>query len=268
MQDFLGQYNQANDQAKNYQNQLTQFQASSKNPQDFYGQAAQSLGVNEVQGQANTARNAVNQTNQLLSNLPGAVQGQVNGTLTTEAQRQAILGQRQQPLMQNYQQQSTNYSDLANQYQNLQNQAYQQANLGFQGQQSQLQNLQGLYGNAFGQAQSALGAYQQQQAQAQQYALQQQQLAAQKAASVNPFASVLASLNKPQGQIGTAASTNPQQQLQESMANYLQDYKTKFLPGYTERTVIPQLQKQYAGQFDPNQIKDMVYGYRKQAYGE
>lgn len=268
LQSFQNQYNQANQQAQGYQNQLTQLQGSAKNPQDFYNTAAQGLGVNDVQSKVGTARDAVNQTNQLLANLPGAVQGQVNGTLTTESQRQRLLAQQQQPLMQNYQQQSTNYGDLSNQYQNLQNQAYQQANLGYQGQQNQIQGLQGLYGNATQQAQSALGGYQQ----AQNYQLQQQQLAAQQkaaaASQVNPFAGVLEALSKPQGQIGTAASTNPQDRLMSGIANYLQNYQQKFLPGYTERTVRPQLEKQYAGIFSPDQIAQAVYGYRKQNYGE
>lgn len=280
MQDFLGQYNQANQQAQGYQNQLAQFQAQAKNPNDFYNQAANSLGVNEIQGQANTARNAVNQTNQLLANLPGAVQGQVNGTLTNESQHQRLLAQQQQPLTQNYQQQSSNYSDLANQYSQLQNQANQQANMGFQGQQSQYQNLQGLYGNASQQASGYLSAYQQQQAQQQQqaeadrqYQLQQQQLAAQKDAAAraaapqpNPFASVLQALNKPQGQIGTAASTSPQQSLMADIQRIITpDYASRFLPGYTERQ-IQRLQQTYQD-IDPNQVASAVYGYRKQFGG-
>lgn len=263
-QDFQNRYNQANTQAQNYQNQLAQFQASARNPMDYYKEAETQLGVGDAQTRMNTARQAVNQTNQLLANLPGAVQGQVNGTLTNESQRQALLGQRQQPLMQNFNTQSQNYGDLANQYSDLQNRAQAQAQMGYQGQQSQLQGLQGMYSTYADQAAQALQAYQQAQA------FQAQQEQARRAAAQSNQPNVLKDiLNKLMGGgtviPGGGASTSPQQQIQEAIRNYLPaSYATDFLPGYTERTVLPQLQKSFGSSFTPDQIKQMVYGYRKQ----
>lgn len=253
---FQNQYNQYNSQAGALQNQIAGLQASAKNPNDFLNTAETQLGVGDAQNRMNTARQAVDQTNNLLTNLPGAVQGQVNGTLTTEAQRQALLGQRQQPLMQNYQDQSQNYGDLSNQYQNLLGQATSQAQMGYQGQQDQLAGLQGQYANYANQASQALQAYQQAQA------FQAQQAAAAKAANSNPYAS-LSGGSAGGGQIGTAASTSPQQSLMADIQKLITpDYATRFLPGYTERE-IQRLQQAYP-EINAQTIAQQVYGYRKQ----
>ena len=179
---YQNSFNQAQQAAQGYQHQLTDFQGSMKDPLSYYNDAFKNLGVGSAQGDMNTARDAVTKTNTLLSNLPQTVQGQVNGTLTNEAQRQGIMAQQQAPLMQNYGTQTQNLGNLQNNYQNLLAQAGNQANLGYQGQQQKFTTLNDLYNNAFGQQNQALQSLQFGQnynQQAAQMAAQQAQMAAQ-----------------------------------------------------------------------------------------
>jgi hypothetical protein len=57
-----------------------------------------------------------------------------------------------------------------------------------------------------------------------------------------------------------------QSQFQSRMAGLLDNYQKKYNAGYTERTVIPMLQKEFP-EFAA-QVPGMVYGYRKAVYGE
>ena len=101
------------------------------------------------------------------------------------------------------------------------------------------------------------------------YALEQQKmaqqaaLARQKAAADNAMWSGMFA-NK-------AAAAAPQKtvsdHLGEDISALLNNYKDKYLPGYTERTVIPKLTKLYP-EFNPDQIKNAVYTFRKATYGE
>jgi hypothetical protein len=182
---YQNNYNNFTNQASEARNNLQSFQGSMQDPLSYYNQAYQNLGVANTQGQMNTARDAVTKTNTLLSNLPQAVQGQVNGTLTNEAQRQGILAQQQAPLTQNLATQNNNYGNLASQYQNLLSQAGNQASLGYQGQQQKFSTLNDLYNNSAqqqGQALQALQFGQTYNQNAQNSAAQRAQMAAQTAA--------------------------------------------------------------------------------------
>jgi hypothetical protein len=205
---YQNQFNTAQQAAQGYQHQLTDFQGSMKDPLSYYSDASKNLGVADTQGQMNTARDAVTKTNTLLSNLPQTVQGQVNGTLTNEAQRQGILAQQQAPLMQNYQTQNNNYGNLAQQYQNLLAQAGTQANLGFQGQQQKFQTLNDLYNNAFGQQNQALQSLQF----GQQYNLTAAQNAAQQRAMDAQTAIARQNLSQQMAQIAATNAALSQQQ--------------------------------------------------------
>lgn len=67
------------------------------------------------------------------------------------------------------------------------------------------------------------------------------------------------------GGAGAAAAVNPQDELLADIRYYITpDWQTRWLPNFTERTLIPKLRDAYKGQFSEEQIKQMVYNFRKQ----
>lgn len=243
---YQNQFNQAQGAAQGYQHQLTDFQGSMQNPLDYYNQAYKDLGVGQAQGDMNTARDAVTKTNTLLSNLPQTVQGQVNGTMTNEAQRQGIMAQQQAPLMQNYGTQTQNLGNLQNQFQNLTAQAGNRAQLGFQGQQQHFQTLNDLYNNAFGQqnqAQSMLQFGQNYNQQAQNYAAQRAQMAAQTAAVQQQMNVTMAGIKAQQDAISAGqarANSGFGSNLSQPQANslaYLQHNGVSMSPGHPDSNI-------------------------------
>ncbi len=97
--------------------------------------------------------------------------------------------------------------------------------------------------------------------------VQAAQIAARASAAANPGLNFGALGGGAPAPAPAAPAKSLMQNFQEDMASLLNGYKDKYNPGYTERTAIPKLQKLYP-ELNLQQIKNLVYPYRKQTYGE
>lgn len=236
---------------------LQNFQNSEVSPQAALDQGNSKYGVSALGSQLDALRSTTSNLQKSIANVDPSVTGRTSGSLVTEAQRQAIVNNEREPLVHDFNDVSTNLNNVDKQYSEATGLASNYAN-------AVLANQKNTYDQLFGQYQTALQKEQADAAAAEKQrefnATLAEQQAARKAAASSGLD--LSSL------LGGAASAAPSQpSVQDHFNADLQrllpaDYANRFLPGYTERTVIPKLAQLYP-EFSPQQVAQMVYAYRK-----
>lgn len=232
---------------------LQSYQAGSKTPDQLTQDANKQYGVDAAGQQVSGLRQAISKTTGLLKQVAPSVYGRTQNSLVTNAQATRQIGNETAPIQQDLQNLGTQYSDASSDYDKATSQASQQAQLGYQGQQGQLSYLQQIYQNL------AAG----EQSQRDEAFRQQQAVDSRSAASSGGASPSFGALSSILGE-NTSGQSSVQDHFGADLSKLLpSDYANRFLPGYTERTVIPKLKSLYP-EFNENQIKQMVYGYRKQ----
>lgn len=112
--------------------QYKQFTDTRANPTTLYDKAQNELGVGEVRGRVGNLRTSLLNTENLLNNVEGSVQGRTQGSLVTEAQRQRLTALERNPIMSQYNKLSGDYGKEDANLKDLLGQASQRSQMGYQ----------------------------------------------------------------------------------------------------------------------------------------
>jgi hypothetical protein len=228
---------------------LSSYTNSMQSPQQAFDQANAQYNIPQQNQQVQGLRQSVQNTQNLLSQIAPSVMGRTANSLVDNAQATRMIANEQAPLNATLSKENTDYANANQDYQNSLSEASQLANAELAGQSQKQSYLQGIYNDLYTQEQNAA-----------QLAAEKQAIAASGSSGANPtFGN--------QGVSATGDSTGGPtvySQFGADLQKYLpSDYATKYLPGYTERTLIPLLERTYP-EFNQQQITNAVYGYRKQ----
>lgn len=257
--------------------QLDTFNKNRVNPDTALTTAESKYGVGALQGQIDSLRSLSSNLKTGIDNVDPSVTGRTQGSLVTEAQRNAIVNNERQPLVKEFNDVGGQLSDTNSQYQNATGLASNYAN-------SLLSNDSQKYNELFGQYTTLA-----QQEQAAQTAAEQKrefdaQLADSQAARSAAAASAgsglsLGSLGADTAGTPAATPVLPQYAKgttpQTAVADAFSGYKPGIKPGYTEQVVLPAIQRllQLNNPKQPADViaaaaQSLVYGYRKSTFGE
>jgi len=114
--------------------ELSQFQATQKNPLQLLNEAQATLGIPEVRTRVSSLRKSLLDTENLLAGVEGSVQGRTQGSLVTEAQRQRLTNLERQPVAEQLGKFQGAYGMETGNLSDLMGQASQSAQLGIEGQ--------------------------------------------------------------------------------------------------------------------------------------
>lgn len=102
-------------------NQLRDFQAKRRKPQDILSEEETKLGLPSATQRLTGLRGAISNTENLLRGVDPSVTGRTQGSLVTEAQRQRMVAQEREPISEQFREQSralegetANTTDIAN----------------------------------------------------------------------------------------------------------------------------------------------------------
>lgn len=257
---------------------LQGFQKSEMSPQAAMDQSNQQMGVPQAQQQVTGLRGAINNTTNLLNQVAPSVYGRTANSLVTDAQATHMISNEQQPLNTQLNKEQTDYTNANSDYQNALSQSEARANAILSGQQNQESYLQNIYNDLAQKEQSDAQMAQQQR----QFDATLAESRAARAAAGSSVASpslggfLGAGGNLPSGAssqppAGFARGTDPNAAIKQLFTGY-NPSADKY---YTEQVVIPAISR-LLQMNNPHQSSDvingaaqhLVYGYRKQAFGQ
>lgn len=249
---------------------LQGFTGSMQTPDQAAAAANNQFQVGQQQQQVQGLRTALQNTTQMLNNVAPSVMGRTAHSLVTDAQANRQIANEQAPLNQQFGVQNQAYGNAQQDYQNALSQAESRANanLGFQTQQQSY--LQGIYSDLASKEQQAAALAEQKR----EADLSAATARASGSGGANPSYAGLSGLGGAGGAApqAFAKGTNPQDAVKQMFQGYS---VAGARPGYTEDTVIPVLRNLLAtnnpkasSDLIDKSVRDLVYGYRKTAFGQ
>lgn len=136
-------------------NNLGNFTANAKSPDQILQEQNQATGVNAAQQTLTGLRGAIANTTNLLQQVAPSIMGRTANSLVTSAQANHQIANEQAPIQQDLSTEGTQYGNATQDYTNATQQAQTAANLEYSGQKDQQSYLQNLYDTLYGKEQDA-----------------------------------------------------------------------------------------------------------------
>jgi hypothetical protein len=244
-----------------------------QSPQQAFDQANAQYNIPQQNQQVQGLRQSVQNTQNLLSQIAPSVMGRTANSLVDNAQATRMIANEQAPLNATLSKENTDYANANQDYQNSLSEASQLANAELTGQSQKQSYLQGIYNDFYTQEQNAA------QLAAEKYAADASARAS--TASQPDFSSLVSALGggSTSGGMGAPSPFAKGTNINDAIAQMFKGYNPQTDQMYTEKQVLPSIldlfklnntgNRNLPSEADAlNTVKNLVYTYRKNTFGE